>query len=478
VTTAAVSNPAADERNQYRIEHDTMGEVRVPIHALYSAQTQRAVENFPISGSGLEPAQIVALARIKRSAAIVNKQLGILDGAVADAIVLAADEIVAGRHHDQFPVDTYQTGSGTSSNMNMNEVLATLATRLGGAPVHPNDHVNASQSSNDVFPTSVHVAVTGALLTDLVPALEHLAVALETKAELWKTVVKSGRTHLMDATPVTLGQEFAGYARQVRLGVERIRSAIPRVAEVPLGGTATGTGINTPAGFSEDVIAMLAEDTGLPLTEALDHFEAQGARDGLVEASGALRVIAVSLTKICNDLRWMGSGPNTGLGEISIPDLQPGSSIMPGKVNPVIPEAVLMVAARVIGNDATIAWAGASGSFELNVAIPVMGTALLESIRLLTNSTIALADKAVDGLEANVEHARALAESSPSIVTPLNRTIGYEAAAKVAKNAVAKSITVRESVIDLGFVERGEVTLEQLDTALDVLSMTRPPQRR
>ncbi len=454
-----------------------MGEVRVPVDALYSAQTQRAVENFPISGAGLEPAQIVALARIKRSAAVVNKQIGILDATLADAIVLAADELIAGRHHDQFPVDTYQTGSGTSSNMNINEVLATLATRFAGAPVHPNDHVNMSQSSNDVFPTSVHVAVTGALLGDLVPALEHLAVALEKKAELWKTVVKSGRTHLMDATPVTLGQEFAGYARQVRLGVARIQSTIPRVAEVPLGGTATGTGINTPAGFSEGVIELLAKDTGLPLTEAVDHFEAQGARDGLVEASGALRVIAVSLTKICNDLRWMGSGPNTGLGEISIPDLQPGSSIMPGKVNPVIPEAVLMVCARVIGNDATIAWAGASGAFELNVAIPVMGTALLESIRLLSNSTIALADKAVDGIEANEEHARALAESSPSIVTPLNRVIGYEAAAKVAKNAVAKSITIRESVIDLGFVERGEVTLDQLDSSLDVLAMTRPPKK-
>ncbi len=468
---------AVSDQN-YRIEHDTMGEVRVPIHALYSAQTQRAVENFPISGSGLELAQIVALARIKRSAAVVNKKLGILDSALADAIVLAADEIIGGRHHDQFPVDTYQTGSGTSSNMNINEVLATLATKFAGTTVHPNDHVNMSQSSNDVFPTSVHVAVTGALLDDLVPALDHLAIALEKKAELWKAVVKSGRTHLMDATPVTLGQEFAGYARQIRLGIQRVQSTIPRVAEVPLGGTATGTGINTPAGFSEDVIELLARETGLPLTEALDHFEAQGARDALVEASGALRVIAVSLTKICNDLRWMGSGPNTGLGEISIPDLQPGSSIMPGKVNPVIPEAVLMVAARVVGNDATIAWAGASGSFELNVAIPVMGTALLESIRLLTNSTIALADKAVDGIEANIEHALALAESSPSIVTPLNRTIGYEAAAKVAKNAVAKSITVRESVIDLGFVERGELTLEQLDTALDVLSMTKPPQRK
>lgn len=461
--------------DEFRIEHDTMGEVRVPTAALYGAQTQRAVENFPISGSGLEAAQIVALARIKRAAAIVNKELGILDGEIADAVAAAADELIAGDHHGEFPVDTYQTGSGTSSNMNINEVLATLATGLLGRSVHPNDHVNASQSSNDVFPTSVHVAVTGALLGDLIPALEHLAIALEAKAEQWKTAVKPGRTHLMDATPVTLGQEFSGYARQIRLGIERVSSTIPRVAEVPLGGTAVGTGINTPAGFSQRVIAVLADDSGLPITEAVDHFEAQGARDGLVEASGALRVIAVSLTKICNDLRWMGSGPNTGLGELHIPDLQPGSSIMPGKVNPVVPEAVLMVAARVIGNDATIAWAGASGSFELNVAIPVMGTALLESIRLLANSTTVLADKTVDGLTANLDRARALAESSPAIVTPLNRVIGYEAAAKVAKNAVAKSITVRESVIDLGFVERGEVTVEQLDASLDVLSMTRPP---
>ncbi|MCU1505069.1 MAG: class fumarate hydratase [Microbacteriaceae bacterium] len=465
-----------DTSADYRIEHDTMGEVRVPASALYSAQTQRAVENFPISGAGLEPAQIVALARIKRSAAIVNGQLGILDQAIVDAVVAAADQLIAGKHHDQFPIDTYQTGSGTSSNMNMNEVIATLASAVAGTPVHPNDHVNASQSSNDVFPTSVHLAVTGALLNDLIPALDHLATSFEAKAELWKSVVKAGRTHLMDATPVTLGQEFGGYARQMRLGIERVQSALPRVAEVPLGGTAVGTGINTPAGFPQKVIALLASDSGLPITEAKDHFEAQGARDALVETSGALRVIAVSLTKICNDLRWMGSGPNAGLAEIHIPDLQPGSSIMPGKVNPVIPEAVLMVSARVVGNDATVAWAGASGSFELNVAIPVMGTALLESIRLLSNSTRLLADKTVDGLQANIERARALAESSPAIVTPLNRVIGYEAAAKVAKNAVAKGITVRESVIDLGFVERGDVTLEQLDKSLDVLSMTRAPQ--
>ncbi|QYH36822.1 class II fumarate hydratase [Salinibacterium sp. M195] len=459
---------------EYRIEHDTMGEVRVPKDALYGAQTQRAVENFPISGTGLEPAQIVALARVKRAAAMANNELGKLDPAIADSIVAAADQIIDGQHHNQFPVDTYQTGSGTSSNMNMNEVLARLATDSLGSAVHPNDHVNASQSSNDVFPTSVHLAVTGALLGDLIPALEHLAQALEVKAELWKGAVKAGRTHLMDATPVTLGQEFAGYARQIRLGIARVQSTIPRVAEVPLGGTAVGTGINTPLGFPQRVIAILAENSGLPITEAEDHFEAQGARDALVEASGALRVIAVSVTKICNDLRWMGSGPNTGLGELQIPDLQPGSSIMPGKVNPVIPEAVLMVCARVIGNDATIAWGGASGAFELNVAIPVMGTSLLESSRLLSNSLRALADKTVDGLEANLERALALAESSPSIVTPLNKIIGYEAASKIAKHAVAQSITVREAVIDLGFVERGEVTIEQLDAALDVLSMTTP----
>ena len=462
------------ESTEFRIEHDTMGEVKVPLHALYRAQTQRAVENFPISGRGLEGAQIVALAHIKRAAALVNKELGIVDGAIADSIVVAADQIIAGEHHDHFPVDTYQTGSGTSSNMNMNEVLATLATTHAGIEVHPNDHVNASQSSNDVFPTSVHVAVTEALLNSLIPALEYLAKALEDKATLWKTMVKAGRTHLMDATPVTLGQEFAGYARQVRLGIERIESAIPRVAEVPLGGTATGTGINTPLGFSEKVIAELARATSLPITEALDHFEAQGARDGLVEASGALRIIAVSLTKICNDIRWMGSGPNTGLAELHIPDLQPGSSIMPGKVNPVVPEAVLMVCAKVIGNDHTVAWAGASGNFELNVAIPVMGTSVLESIRLLANSSRVLTDKTIVGLEANEERARALAESSPSIVTPLNRVIGYEAAAKVAKYSVAHKKTVRESVIEMGFVERGEITEADLDKALDVLKMTSP----
>lgn len=451
-----------------------MGEVRVPVNALYRAQTQRAVENFPISGARLERAHIEALARIKKAAATANAELGVLDNDVARAIEAAAEEVASGRHDADFPIDVYQTGSGTSSNMNTNEVIATLAGNASGLSVHPNDHVNASQSSNDVFPTSVHVAATSALINNLIPALEHLAASLERKRNEFATVVKSGRTHLMDATPVTLGQEFGGYAAQVRYGIERVKAALPRVAEVPLGGTAVGTGINTPKGFSERVIELLAQDTGLPLTEARDHFEAQANRDGLVEASGALRSIAVSLTKINNDLRWMGSGPNTGLGELAIPDLQPGSSIMPGKVNPVVPEAVLMVCARVIGNDATVAWAGASGSFELNVAIPVMASSLLESIRLLANSSRVLADKTIDGLTANVERARFLAEASPSIVTPLNKVIGYEAAAKVAKHSVAKGLTVREAVIDLGFVERGELTEEQLDKALDVLSMTRP----
>jgi len=460
----------------FRIEHDTMGEVRVPANALYRAQTQRAVENFPISGTPLERGHIEALARVKKAAARANAELGVLPAEIAEAIVGAADEVATGAHDEHFPVDVFQTGSGTSSNMNTNEVLATLASRRLGAEVHPNDHVNASQSSNDVFPTSVHVAATAGVVRDLVPALDHLAKALEAKAEEFATVVKSGRTHLMDATPVTLGQEFGGYAAAVRYGIERLEAALPRAAEVPLGGTAVGTGINTPAGFPQRVIELLREDTGLPITEARDHFEAQSSRDGLVELSGALRTIAVSITKICNDLRWMGSGPNTGLAEIFLPDLQPGSSIMPGKVNPVVPEAVLMVCSRVVGNDATVAWAGATGSFELNVQIPVIAQGVLESIRLLANASRVLADRTVSGIVANVERARAYAESSPSIVTPLNRVIGYEAAAKIAKHAVAEGITIREAVVALGYVERGEVTEAQLDESLDVLAMTRPPQ--
>jgi len=459
---------------EYRIEHDTMGEVKVPVNALYAAQTARAVENFPISGTTLERAHIASLAQIKKSAALANEKLGVLSKEIAEAIAKAADEVISGKHDGEFPVDIFQTGSGTSSNMNMNEVLATIASTHLGSKVHPNDHVNASQSSNDVFPTSVHVAVTSALIHDLLPSLEHLAKELEVKEAAWATVVKAGRTHLMDATPVTLGQEFGGYAAQIRYGMERINAAIPRVAEVPLGGTAVGTGINTPKGFPQEVISLLAHETKLPITEARNHFEAQGARDALVEASGALRTLAVSVTKICNDLRWMGSGPNAGIGELAIPDLQPGSSIMPGKVNPVIPEAVMMVVARVIGNDAAVAWSGATGNFELNVAIPVMGNSLLESIRLLSNSLRLLADKTINGLEANVERARALAESSPSIVTPLNKYIGYEAAAKIAKHAVKKGLTIREATIELGYVDNEKLTLEQLDKALDVLSMTKP----
>ncbi len=460
----------------FRTEHDSMGEVRVPAEARYRAQTQRAVENFPISGQRLERAHIEALARIKAAAASVNASLGVLDADLAEAIGAAAAEVAEGRWDAHFPVDVFQTGSGTSSNMNINEVLASLASERLDRPVHPNDHVNASQSSNDVFPSSIHIAATSAVVNDLVPALEHLAGALERKRDAWTTVVKSGRTHLMDATPVTLGQEFGGYAAQVRYGVERLHACLPRLAELPLGGTAVGTGINTPAGFSAAVIAEVAAATGLPLTEARDHFEAQGARDALVECSGQLRTVAVGLNKISNDLRWMGSGPRAGLGELALPDLQPGSSIMPGKVNPVIPEATCMVVAQVIGNDATIAFAGASGNFELNVMLPVMARNLLESIRLLANVSRLLADRCVDGAVADEQRCRELAESSPSIVTPLNRYVGYENAAKIAKKALAERATIRSVVLDDGYVERGDLTEQQLDDALDVLSMTRAPQ--
>ncbi|MET9350753.1 class II fumarate hydratase [Streptomyces termitum] len=465
-----------NDADGYRTEHDSMGEVRVPARAKWRAQTQRAVENFPVSGVRLERAHIEALARIKAAAARVNAGLGVLDRDRAEAIEAAAEEVAEGRWDDQFPVDVFQTGSGTSSNMNTNEVLATLAgERLpADRAVHPNDHVNASQSSNDVFPSSVHIAATAAVTRDLIPALDHLAAALERKSAEFASVVKSGRTHLMDATPVTLGQEFGGYAAQVRYGIERLRSVLPRLAELPLGGTAVGTGINTPPGFSAAVIAEVARATGLPFTEARDHFEAQGARDALVETSGQLRTVAVSLTKIANDLRWMASGPRTGLAEINLPDLQPGSSIMPGKVNPVIPEAVLMVAAQVTGNDTTVATAGASGNFELNVMIPVMARNLLESVRLLANASRLLADRTVDGVTANAERAREYAESSPSVVTPLNRYLGYEEAARIAKRSLAERKTIREVVLEAGHVERGDLTLEQLDEALDVLRMTRP----
>ena len=478
-----------------------MGDVLVPAQAWYGAQTQRAVENFPVSGQPLPPSLLAALALIKQAAAETNVALGVIEPEVGQAVATAAAQ-VASQLQDtnshsarsavstesqnpgstpaglgiiaQFPIDIYQTGSGTSSNMNLNEVLATMASQATGQPVHPNDIVNASQSSNDVFPTAIHVAAASSLKNELLPALEQLKQALAAKAEEFAIVVKAGRTHLMDATPVTLGQEFGGYAAAVNGCQVRLASELAAVATVPLGGTAVGTGINTPPGFTHAVCQRLAELTGLPVTEADDHFAAQWSRDQLVALSGDLRALAVVLTKICNDLRWMGSGPNAGLGEINIPDLQPGSSIMPGKVNPVVPESVLMVCARVIGNDATVTWAGASGNFELNVQMPVLAAALLESLTLLANASKLLADKCVSGLTANIGHCETLAGASPSIVTSLNRLIGYEKAAEVAKYAVKHKTTIRAAVIAMGLVENGALTEADLDQKLNLLSMTHP----
>ncbi|MER7557449.1 class II fumarate hydratase [Nocardioides sp. NPDC126508] len=457
----------------FRIEHDSMGEVRVPKDALWRAQTQRAVENFPISGTPIEPALIHAIGHVKAAAAKANLDLGVLPADKAEAIIAAAGAVAEGLHDDAFPIDVFQTGSGTSSNMNANEVIASLVAGAGG-DVHPNDHVNASQSSNDTFPTAIHVAAAVAVSEQLLPAIDLLATSLEAKATEFAGLVKSGRTHLMDATPVTLGQEFGGYAATIRYAAERLEAVLPRVRELALGGTAVGTGINTPAGFPRAVIAELSSRTGQQFTEARNHFEAQGTRDSLVELSGVLKTIAVGLIKINNDLRWMSSGPTTGLAEIHLPDLQPGSSIMPGKVNPVVPEATLMVAFQVIGNDAAVTAAGASGAFELNVAMPVMARNILESIRLLSTSMTVLAGRTVDGIVPIPERLRAYAESSPSIVTPLNKYIGYEAAAKVAKQALAEGATIKETVIELGYVADGTITEEDLDKALDVESMTHP----
>jgi fumarate hydratase, class II len=457
----------------FRVEHDSMGEVLVPADALWGAQTQRAVENFQISAEPLSRDLIGALASIKGVAATVNATLGVLPADMATAIHDAAAEVARGRHDDQFPIDVFQTGSGTSSNMNANEVIATLASRMLGRPVHPNDHVNASQSSNDVFPSAIHLAAVRLIVVSLLPALGHLAEALDAKAVEFAGVVKSGRTHLMDATPVTLGQEFGGYAAAVRHGLQRARDVLPDVGQLPLGGTAVGTGLNAPAGFAAAVVDRLADSMQLPLTEAPNHFEAAGARDGLVAASGVTRTIAVSLYKICNDLRLMGSGPRTGLAEIRIPDLQPGSSIMPGKVNPVICEAVCQVCTQVVGNDAAVAFGGAAGNFELNVMMPVIGRNLLSSLRLLAAASMSLADKCVAGIGANVEHLRRNAESSPAIVTALNPFIGYEAAAAVAHEALETGATIRDVVISRGHVASGEITREQLDKALDVVAMTR-----
>jgi fumarate hydratase class II len=454
--------------SDFRIEHDTMGEVRVPVDAKWAAQTQRAVDNFPISGLRIERSLISALASIKGAAAEVNGRLKVIDKKVGAAISAVADEVAAGQWDDQFPVDVYQTGSGTSSNMNTNEVLANLASEKLGDKVHPNDHVNASQSSNDVFPSAIHVAAASTIVNDLIPSLEQLAASLRKKQRAFKKVVKSGRTHLMDATPVTLGQEFGGYAQAVEIGIERLRDVLPRVGELPLGGTAVGTGINAPKRFAPGVIALLAEKLDLPLTEARDHFEAQASRDALVECSGVLRTIAMSLYKCANDIRWMGSGPRTGLMEIRIPDLQPGSSIMPGKVNPVLPEAVCQVVSQVVGNDAAVAFGGAAGNFELNVMLPVIARNLLESIRLLASVSRSFAEKCIDGIEANVEQCKAYAESSPSIGTSLNPYIGYERAAEVIKESTKTGKSIRELVL-----KRKWMTAEELDRALDVLALTK-----
>ncbi|GAB3086810.1 class II fumarate hydratase [Corynebacterium aquatimens] len=456
---------------EFRIEHDTMGEVKVPVNALWRAQTQRAVENFPISGRGLEAQQIRALGLLKAACAQVNKDMGNLDAEKADAIIAAAKEIADGKHNNEFPIDVFQTGSGTSSNMNTNEVIASIA-KANGVEVHPNDHVNMGQSSNDTFPTATHVAATEAAANDLIPALQQLQQSLAAKAQAWHDVVKSGRTHLMDATPITLGQEFSGYARQIELGIERVQNTLNHLGELAIGGTAVGTGINTPAEFGGKVTAELVKLTGVEqLSEAKNHFEAQANRDGLVEFSGAMRSVAVSLYKIANDIRLMGSGPLAGLAEIHLPDLQPGSSIMPGKVNPVLCETATQVSAQVIGNDAAVAFAGTQGQFELNVFIPVMARNVLESARLLANTARQFATRLVDGIEPNEERMRTLAESSPSIVTPLNSAIGYENAAKIAKHAVKEGITIRQATIDLGFVDGDKLTEEELDRRLNVLDM-------
>ena len=458
---------------QFRTEHDSMGEVQVPIEARWGAQTQRAVENFPISGRPIDRRLIRALAMVKAEAARVNQGRKDVPGVtkrIGDAIAAAAEQVVDGDHDDQFPVDVFQTGSGTSSNMNANEVIAHLAEDVLGEAdaVHPNDHVNASQSSNDVFPTAIHLAATEGIQVDLIPALDLLAASLRRKAKEFATVVKSGRTHLMDAVPITLGQEFGGYATQVEQGSARLADSLGRLGELPLGGTAVGTGINAPKGFGRAVTKRLAKRTELPLTEAPDHIAAQGAQDSLVETSGQLRAAAVGLVKIANDLRWMASGPRTGLGEIRLPDLQPGSSIMPGKVNPVLCEAVTQVGAQVMGNDAAIAFAGSQGNLELNVFLPLMARNLLESIELLSNVSVLFAERCIDGIEADEERCRTNAESSPSIATSLNPYLGYERTAGIIKESLKTGTPIRQLVEDTG-----ELTAEELDAALDALALTK-----
>jgi fumarate hydratase class II len=459
--------------SETRIERDSLGEIEVPRGAYYGAQTERARRNFPVSGLTFPPRFVAALALVKREAAVVNTELGILPAELSRAIVQAAEEVIAGKRHGDFPLDIFQTGSGTSTNMNANEVIGNRAIEiLGGQvgskrPVHPNDHVNASQSSNDTIPTAIHVAAYGALEEDLKPALELLSAALRKKAAEVDDVVKIGRTHLQDAVPVRLGQELGGYARQVENGLARLAAAQPRLAELALGGTAVGTGLNAPPGFADRVIARLAERTGYPFVPAPDRFEALAAKDAAVEASGALKTIAVSLGKIANDLRWLASGPRCGIGEIALPSLQPGSSIMPGKVNPVIPEMVLMVAAQVIGNDATIALGGLSGNFELNVMMPVIAYNLLQSIEILGSAARLLAERCVEGVSANRERCEELVEKSLALVTSLAPKIGYDRAAEIAKESWRTGRTVRELAR-----EKGVLPEDELARALDARRQT------
>jgi fumarate hydratase, class II len=431
---------------------------------LWGGETRKAVENFRVSGEPIPAPVAHWLGRIKAAAARVNAELGLLDQGKAERIAAAGDRIAAGELDDQFPIDVFQTGSGTSSNMNANEVIAALA----GDDVHPNDDVNLGQSSNDVFPSAVHLAALEHLTHDLLPALDRLAAALEAKAREFDDVVKSGRTHLMDAVPVTLGQEFGGYAGQVRQGIERVQATLGRVGRIPLGGTAVGTGLNTHPDFAERVRARLSEETGLEVLPPADPFESQAARDGLVEASGALKTVAVSLTKIANDLRLMGSGPRAGLAEIALPELQKGSSIMPGKVNPVIPEVVTQVAAQVIGNDAAITVGGLQGHFELNVFVPLIARNLLQSIALLSSASRLLADKCVAGIEANREVCERYAELTLSAATALNPYIGYDRASEIVKQAVATKRPLREVAREAG------VDDETLDKALDYRAMAKP----
>ena len=459
----------------YRIEKDSLGEVKVPADALWGAQTQRAVENFPISGIRFPRVFIRALGLIKYAAAKANLELGLLDEELANAIMQAAMEVAEGKWDDHFPIDIFQTGSGTSTNMNANEVISNRANLiLGGElgtkkPVHPNDHVNKGQSSNDVIPSAIHVAAYLEVNEILLPALRHLHETLVKKSEEWDHLVKTGRTHLMDAMPIRLGQEISGWARQVELGIERIEATLPRLAELALGGTAVGTGINTHPEFGKKVAAILAEMTGIPFVEAKNHFEAQAAQDAAVELSGQLKTVAASLMKFANDLRWMNSGPIAGLSEIKLPALQPGSSIMPGKVNPVIAEAVRMVAAQVFGNDVAINFGGALGDFELNVMLPVIAHNLLQSITILGNAARVLADKAIAGFDVNVERITGLVGRNPILGTALNPIIGYDKAAEVVKKAMREGRTVKEVVLEMGLLSE-----EEAERILNPALMTEP----